>query len=47
MSAEYNDQETEAIEQTERIMVLLVDDQMMVAEGIRRMLEGERDIGEE
>lgn len=39
-----NNQETESIEHSEHCVVLLVDDQMMVAEGIRRMLEAEPDI---
>jgi two-component system chemotaxis family response regulator WspR len=44
MSENNNNLEAEIVDQDEHIVVLLVDDQMMVAEGIRRMLEGETDI---
>jgi len=44
MSGKDNSREMEALEHSEHIIVLLVDDQMMVAEGIRRMLNGEKDI---
>ena len=41
---EQSRQEEQAVDDLGRLVVLLVDDQMMVAEGIRRMLAGERDI---
>ena len=44
MNDEDPNQETELIQRAEHFVVLLVDDQMMVVEGIRRILEGEKDI---
>ena len=44
MSEKNNNRETETTEHAGHIVVLLVDDQMMVAEGIRRMLDEEKDI---
>ena len=44
MSQVKDDSGMEPTGQVDHIIVLLVDDQMMVAEGIRRMLQGEADI---
>ena len=44
MSRDKDDLDTGSVHPVEHIVVLLVDDQLMVAEGIRRMLQSEADI---